>query len=107
MKKGSGKNRWNGGFRAVYWNAKPVKEELYPMSLADLSPGYRESARLLQSRMKQLRKAIHETDDPEEKWRLQRRIADLTPILTQMNELAELTAHYYDPGFWRNEKYTL
>ena len=77
------------------------------MSLADLSPGYRESARLLRIRMQQLRKAIRETEDPEEKWHLQRRLADLAPILTQMNELAELTAHYYDPGFWRNEKYTL
>jgi hypothetical protein len=24
-----------------------------------------------------------------------------------MNELAELTAHYYDKGYYRNEKYTL
>lgn len=77
------------------------------MSLAELSPAYEASARLLQRRMKQLRKAIRETNDPEEKWRLQRRLAELTPILTQMNELAELTAHYYDRGFWRNEKYTV
>ena len=77
------------------------------MTLAQLSPGYEESARLLQQRMKELRKAIRATDDPEEKWHLQRRIAELTPILTQMNELAELTAHYYDRGFWRNAKYTV
>ena len=77
------------------------------MSLADLSPGYRESAQLLSDRIKQLRKAIRETEDPEEKWQLQRRKAELIPILTQMNELADLTAHYYEPGFWRNEKYTL
>ena len=25
----------------------------------------------------------------------------------QMNELADLTAHYYDRGYWRNEKYTV
>ena len=77
------------------------------MTLAELSSGYEESARLLQHRMQQLRKAIRATDDPEEKWHLQRRIAELTPILTQMNELADLTAHYYDRGFWRNEKYTV
>lgn len=77
------------------------------MSLAELSPAYEESARLLRVRMKELRKAIHETSDPGEKWHLQRRLAELTPILTQMNELAELTAHYYDRGFWRNEKYTV
>ena len=77
------------------------------MSLADLSPGYRESARLLSDRIKQLRKAIRETEDPEEKWHLQRRKAELIPILTQMNELAELTAHYYDRGYYRSEKYTV
>ena len=77
------------------------------MTLAELSSGYEESARLLKQRMQQLRKAIRATNDPEEKWHLQRRIAELTPILTQMNELADLTAHYYDRGFWRNEKYTV
>lgn len=45
--------------------------------------------------------------DPEEIWRCKRRIAELTPMLTQMNELAELTAHYYDRGYYRNEKYTV
>ena len=77
------------------------------MKLAELSEYYEASAQLLRLRLGQLRKAIRETDDPEEKWHLQRRIAELTPILTQMNELAELTAHYYDRGFWRNEKYTI
>ena len=77
------------------------------MTLAELSTGYTESARLLSRRMKELRAALRRTDDPEEQWQLHRRIADLTPILTQMNELAELTAHYYDRGYWRNEKYTL
>ena len=77
------------------------------MRLCDLSAEYEKSARLLQKRMKELRKAIQATDDPEEKWHLQRRLADLTPILTQMNELADLTAHYYDMGYWRNEKYTV
>lgn len=77
------------------------------MCLADLSPGYAESARLLRSRMNQIRKALRETDDPDEKWHLQRRLAELTPMLTQVNELAELTARYYERGYWRNEKYTL
>lgn len=77
------------------------------MTLAALSAGYQESARLLSQRIKELRNAIRQTDDPEEQWHLRRRIAELTPILTQMNELADLTAHYYDKGYWRNEKYTL
>ena len=77
------------------------------MTLAELSADYEESARLLRQRMKQLRKDMKTTNDPEEKWHLERRMAALTPILTQMNELAELTAHYYDRGYWRNEKYTV
>ena len=45
--------------------------------------------------------------DPEKLWHIRRRIVALTPLLTEMNELADLTAHYYDRGYWRNEKYTL
>lgn len=75
------------------------------MNLTELSPRYEESARLLRQRISILRRLLRESDDPEEKWRLKRRIADLTPMLTQMNELADLTAHYYDRGYWRNEKY--
>lgn len=77
------------------------------MTLAELSADYEESARLLKERMRLLRRKIRETEDPEEQWRLRRRIGELTPMLTQVNDLAELTAHYYDPGYWRDEKYTL
>ncbi len=56
---------------------------------------------------RELRLLLAATDDPEEIWRCKRRIAELTPMLTQMNELAELTAHYYDRGYYRNEKYTV
>lgn len=37
---------------------------------------------------------------------MKRRIAELTPILTQMNELAELTERYYEKGYYRSEKYS-
>lgn len=77
------------------------------MTLRELSPAYREAARLLSLRINQLRKAVKETEDPEEKWHLRRRILELKPILTQMQELADLTEHYYDKGYWRNEKYTV
>ena len=36
---------------------------------------------------------------------LERRMAALAPMLRQMNELAELTAHYYERGYDRNEGY--
>ena len=77
------------------------------MTLADLSPGYREAARSLQQQLKVLRGRLPEAETAEEFWQLKHRIAVLSPMLTQMNELAELTAHYYDRGYWRNEKYTL
>ena len=77
------------------------------MNLTELSREYEASAQLLRDRMRQLRLAIRSSSDPEEVWHLRRRIADLTPMLTQMNELADLTAHYYDQGYWRNEKYTV
>lgn len=77
------------------------------MALTELSQAYEESAALLRDRLKILRQALAQSSDPEEIWNLKRRISELTPILTQMNDLAELTAHYYDRGFWRNENYTV
>ena len=77
------------------------------MTLAELSVCYEEAAVPLRARLRQLRQELAAADDPEEIWHLKRRIAELTPILTQMNELAELTAHYYDRGYYRSEKYTV
>ena len=77
------------------------------MTLTELSRCYEEAAVPLRQRLKELRQALSQTDDPEEIWHLKRRIAELTPMLTQMNELAELTARYYERGYYRNEKYTV
>lgn len=77
------------------------------MALADLSKDYEASAALLRARLRTLRQLLAVATDPEEIFHLKRRIAELSPMLTQMNELAELTAHYYDRGYYRNEKYTL
>lgn len=77
------------------------------MTLTELSRSYEEAAVPLRARLQQLRMELAATDDPEEIWHLKRRIAELTPMLTQMNELAELTAHYYDRGYYRSEKYTV
>ncbi len=77
------------------------------MTLAELSPMYEAAAVHLRLRLRQLRLMLAQTEDPEEIFHIKRRIQELTPMLTQMNELAELTAHYYDRGYWRSEKYTL
>ena len=77
------------------------------MTLKELAPAYREAAELLARRIRELRLAVEETEDPVEQWNLRRRIIELKPLLTQMRELAELTEHYYDRGYWRSEKYTV
>ena len=77
------------------------------MTLLQLSEQYRYSALLLRKRLRQLRVLLAQAEDPEEIWHIRRRIAELTPMLTQMNELAELTARYYERGYYRNEKYTI
>ena len=77
------------------------------MTLREMSRDYEYAAALLRARLKQLRQELAVAEDAEEIWHLKRRIAELTPMLTQMNELAELTAHYYERGYYRSEKYTL
>ena len=77
------------------------------MTLEELSRCYEEAAVPLRNRLRELRIMLADATDPEEIWHIKRRIAELTPMLTQMNELAELTAHYYDRGYYRSEKYTL
>ena len=77
------------------------------MTLQELSREYEASAALLRARLRQLRQELAAAEDSEEIWHLKRRIAELTPMLTQMNELADLTAHYYERGYYRSEKYTL
>ena len=77
------------------------------MTLKEMSKDYRAAAIPLRQRLAQLRRELKNAEDSEEVWHLKRRIAALTPMLTEMNELADLTAHYYERGYYRSEKYTL
>ena len=77
------------------------------MTLREMSQEYAASAELIRQRMRLLRRELDQQEDPEQIFLLKRRIIALTPMLTQMNELAELTAHYYDKGYYRNERYTV
>ncbi len=77
------------------------------MALSELSKDYAFAAALLQKRLRLLRQMETEAEDAQALFQIRRRILILTPMLTQMRELAELTAHYYDRGYYRNEKYTL
>ena len=64
------------------------------MTLQEISREYEAAARPLRTRLRQLRQELAAETDPEGIWHLKRRIAELTPMLTQMNELAELTGRY-------------
>ena len=77
------------------------------MTLRELSGEYRASAELLRARLRQLRMEEKEKTDPQELFWIRRRTAELTPMLQQMRELAELTEHYYERGYWRDEKYRI
>jgi hypothetical protein len=77
------------------------------MTLQEISQCYKEAAVPLRIRLRELRQLLAKAEDPEEIWHIKRRIAELTPMLTEMNELAELTARYYERGYYRSEKYTL
>ena len=77
------------------------------MTLEEISRGYEAAAVPLRARLRLLRQQLARAEDPEEIWHLKRRIGELTPMLTQMNELAELSAHYYERGYYRSEKYTV
>ena len=77
------------------------------MTLLQMSQQYEAAAVPLRSRLRELRQALAKEEDPEAAWHLKRRIAELTPMLTQVNELRELTARYYERGYYRSEKYTL
>ena len=68
------------------------------MTLSELSADYQHSAQLIRQRLSELRAELNKTTDPEDIWHLKRRIAELSPMLTQMNDLAWLLAHYYEIG---------
>ena len=77
------------------------------MTLAELSPHYQQAALLLRNRLRELRQALDTETDPDTIWHLQQRIRQLRPMLVEMNELADLTAHYYERGYYRNGRYSL
>ena len=64
------------------------------MTLLELSVQYEKSAQLLRVRLSEL-------------FWLDRRMAALSQMLRQTNELAALTAHYYERGYYRNESYRI
>ena len=77
------------------------------MTLKEMSREYDAAAVPIRKCLSRLRKQLQQTDDPQIRWQIKQRMAALHPILTQLNELAELLDRYYERGYYRNEKYTL
>lgn len=76
------------------------------MTLRELSPQYAASARLLSQRLSALRFEKKHASGAE-RFQLERRIYALTEMLRQTNDLTELTAHYYERDYYRNESYRI
>ena len=76
------------------------------MTLYQMSYVYREDALRFRMRITVLREQAR-TAEGEDKLRLKRRILELQQLLRQSRELADLTRHYSERGYYRNERYTL
>ena len=76
------------------------------MTLYEMSFVYREDAKRFRLRITVLREQAKAAQG-EDKLRLRQRILELQQLLRQSNELADLTGHYYERGYYRNEKYSL
>lgn len=76
------------------------------MTLYEMSFVYREDAMRFHLRITVLREQAKAAQG-EDKLRLRQRILELQQLLRQSNELADLTGHYYERGYYRNEKYSL
>lgn len=97
-----------GEYAKSYFLSRPAHGDaaaVARMTLRELSAQYERSAQLLRVRISELRRRKKMTQDAQELFWLERRMAALAPMLRQMNELAELTAHYYERGYDRNEGY--
>ncbi|MDD6023692.1 MAG: hypothetical protein PUC06_05560 [Oscillospiraceae bacterium] len=76
------------------------------MTLLEMSGEYWAEAEALRVRIAELRRETKSCPESR-KFRLERRIAELTAIQRETRELAALLEHYYERGYCRNGKYTL
>ena len=77
------------------------------MTLYQMSFVYREDAVRFQMRITALQQKAKAATTREEAQQLTQRIADLKMLARQSRELAELTQHYYERGYFCDKRYTL
>ena len=71
------------------------------MTLYQMSFVYREDALRFRMRITALREQAKAAPTRDERERFKRRILELQQLQRQSYELAELTRHYYERGYWR------
>lgn len=72
-------------------------------TLYEIGLEYEDSAKQIRSRLRELRAALNSATSPDERWKIKRRIAELTPILTDCNQLAKFCKRYYEQGYFTND----
>lgn len=77
------------------------------MTLLEMSAVYADSAARLRLRITELQTAARREADPKIVRSLNQRVEILIPLLREMRELADLTAHYYDKRCCKHDKYIL
>jgi len=77
------------------------------MLLSEMSLEYKKSQLAFHTRIKELRSAAKAETDPGRAAALEARAKSLELLWREARELAELTARYYERGYYRNDKYTL
>lgn len=88
------------------WGVGIFGSDMYEsMTLAQIGEAYRGSADILRQRIRELRRAMRGTADPEELWALKQRIAALSPMLRDCRRMAEICERYYERGYHPDERY--
>ena len=77
------------------------------MKLEEIAVDYRHSARLLEERIRQLKRELSGTQDRLERIRLEARIEMLTAMFRETRDVAVVCERYYERGYCRNAKYKI
>ena len=77
------------------------------MKLEEIAVDYRHSARLLEERIRQLKRELPGTQDRLERIRLEARIEMLTAMFRETRDVAVVCERYYERGYCRNAKYKI
>lgn len=72
------------------------------MTLYEIGCEYEKAAIPLRARLRELRQQLKASGDPDERFNIKRRIAELTPMLTDCNKLARYCKGYYEKGYFIN-----